>query len=191
MVEEAIARGALQKPEEIARLEGLIAVLNPRNVLEIGTCHGGTLWLWCQLAHPFANIISVDLPDGPYGGGYPVEAVPKLLNYSRDHQWIQLFRGDSHDELMLKGVKRFLAGKKLDLLFIDGDHSYEGVKRDWEMYSPLMREGGVVVFHDIVEHDDPACQVDRLWNELKPSHKTEEIVHDNGEPWGGLGVIYA
>jgi len=37
---------------------------------------------------------------------------------------------------------------KIDLIFIDGDHSYEGVKADWELFLPHMSEFGVVVFHD-------------------------------------------
>jgi predicted O-methyltransferase YrrM len=192
LAEAAIERGAIQKPDELQRLVELLDGRKPRNVLEIGTCHGGTLWLWCQLAHPHAQIVSVDLPDGPYGGGYPTEAVPKLLSYGNDHQWIQLFRGDSHDELMLKSVKRFLAGKKIDLLFIDGDHTYEGVKRDWEMYSPLVRDGGVVVFHDIIEHFHlPDCRVDAFWNELKQNHRHEEIFGAEDDlSWGGIGVIH-
>lgn len=36
----------------------------------------------------------------------------------------------------------------VDFLFIDGDHSYEGVKKDWDLYSPLLKEGSLVVFHD-------------------------------------------
>lgn len=36
----------------------------------------------------------------------------------------------------------------LDLVFIDGDHSYEGVKSDWLLYEPLVRAGGLVLFHD-------------------------------------------
>jgi predicted O-methyltransferase YrrM len=38
----------------------------------------------------------------------------------------------------------------IDLLFIDGDHSYEGVKRDWQLFTPHLREFGVVVFHDTI-----------------------------------------
>jgi len=41
-------------------------------------------------------------------------------------------------------VKKILAGRQVDFLFIDGDHSYEGVKKDFEMYSSLVRKGGVV-----------------------------------------------
>src|SRR5205085_10582223 len=36
----------------------------------------------------------------------------------------------------------------IDLLMIDGDHSYEGVKRDWELFSPFVKKTGVVLFHD-------------------------------------------
>ncbi len=37
---------------------------------------------------------------------------------------------------------------KIDFLFIDGDHSYEGVKKDWELYSSLLKSGSLVAFHD-------------------------------------------
>jgi predicted O-methyltransferase YrrM len=36
----------------------------------------------------------------------------------------------------------------IDLIFIDGDHSYEGVKRDWELFLPHIKPSGIVVFHD-------------------------------------------
>jgi predicted O-methyltransferase YrrM len=36
----------------------------------------------------------------------------------------------------------------IDLLFIDGDHSYEGVKRDWDLFAPYVKPFGIVVFHD-------------------------------------------
>ena len=37
---------------------------------------------------------------------------------------------------------------KIDLLFIDGDHSYEGCKADWDLYIGMVKSGGCVVFHD-------------------------------------------
>lgn len=51
---------------------------------------------------------------------------------------------------------------EIDLLFIDGDHSYDGVKADWECYKALLRAGSTVIFHDYgwaegvkrVVHDD-------------------------------------
>jgi len=37
---------------------------------------------------------------------------------------------------------------KIDFLFIDGDHNYDGVKKDWDLYSPLLKKGSIVAFHD-------------------------------------------
>lgn len=47
--------------------------------------------------------------------------------------------------------------RPIDLLFIDGDHSHEGVKRDWDLFSPHVRDFGLVVFHDTLwdTHPDP------------------------------------
>lgn len=82
----------------------------------------------------------------------------------------------------------------VDILMIDGDHTYEGVKKDFEMYSPLVRPGGLIVFHDICDHSEtaPTCQVKKFWNELYMKHRlTNNIKQFISEPktWGGLGVI--
>lgn len=183
--------GALQKPEELDRLiEYLDARDAPRVVVEIGTARGGTLWLWCQLATPDALLVSVDLPGGDFGGGYTVQDVPRLLGHAKGEQDIQLLAGNSHSAKMLETVEELLDGRKVDLLFIDGDHTYEGVKQDWQMYSPLVAKGGLVIFHDIVEHVQiPECQVDRLWNELKQTYDHEEFCRPDGG-WAGIGVIH-
>jgi predicted O-methyltransferase YrrM len=48
-------------------------------------------------------------------------------------------------------VKDYVCGltHSLDLLFIDGDHSYEGAKQDWDTYKGLLLEGSIVIFHDV------------------------------------------
>ncbi|MCS7366302.1 MAG: class I SAM-dependent methyltransferase [archaeon YNP-WB-062] len=67
----------------------------------------------------------------------------------------------------------------MDFLFIDGDHTYEGVKKDFEMYSPLVRGGGIIAFHDIVQHPpETGCEVSGFWNEIKLRYKYREIVED-------------
>ena len=190
--EGAIARGAIQKPDELA---GLIDFVKSRpeakTVLEVGTCKGGTLWLWCRLAALDALIVSVDLPGGGFGGGYGPELVPVLLSYRNPDQKLELIRGDSHDPAILSATTRTLGEREVDILFIDGDHTLEGVTQDWEMYSPLVREGGIVVFHDIVDHSAGAfcdCQVKPLWDRLKKEYEHHEFI-GTGESWGGIGVL--
>jgi hypothetical protein len=65
-----------QVREEIVKLLELVAGLRPRVVLEIGTARGGTLFLFTRAADPEAKLISIDLPGGPFGGGYPRWKVP-------------------------------------------------------------------------------------------------------------------
>ena len=59
------------------------------------------------------------------------------------------------------------------------------------MYSPLVRKGGVIAFHDIVEHPpETGCEVSMFWNEIKHSYKYLEIVKDWRQNWAGIGVIF-
>lgn len=79
----------------------------------------------------------------------------------------------------------------MDYLFIDGDHTYEGVKHDFEMYAPLVRKGGVVALHDIVVHRPEAgCEVSEFWNQVKRNYRHHEIVQDPSQTWAGIGILY-
>jgi predicted O-methyltransferase YrrM len=168
---------------ELAELMRAVASLNPAAALEIGTHAGGTLFLLCRLSAPSATIISIDLPGGLWGGGYYRRRVPLYKRFAGEGQSMHLLRQDSHKQKTLDRVKDILGGAPLDYLFIDGDHSYEGVKQDFDMYSPLVRAGGLVAFHDIAGTGWARClSVERFWNEVKGLHKHKEII---GEPEAG------
>jgi predicted O-methyltransferase YrrM len=89
----------------------------------------------------------------------------------------------------LKFIQGILKEHKLDFLFIDGDHRYEGVRLDFEMYSPLVRGGGLVAFHDIVQ-DGGAEEVYKFWNETKPNYPHKEFIHQTGPEAMGIGVLW-
>ncbi len=192
----AIERGAAQKERELAALLRLLRRRRLYTVVEIGTLSGGTLWAWCQVAEPDGLLVSIDLPGGLFGGGYEENEVPRLRSYARPHQELHLLPVDSHDPRTLETVRTLLRDRPIDLLFIDGDHTYEGVRRDFCMYGPLVRRNGLIVLHDVVPHPDvPECQVDRLWNAVKGDYKHVALV-DPGDvrgwgQWGGIGVLYA
>jgi cephalosporin hydroxylase len=179
----------IQIKHEITSLLKIIAELKPKVVLEIGTEKGGTLFLFTRVADPKAKIISIDLPGGPFGGGYPRWKIPLYKSFAKEGQEIYLIRGDSHNIQTFEKVKRILNGEKVEFLFIDGDHTYEGVKKDFEMYSPLVRRGGIIAFHDIVVHPpETKCEVNKFWNEVKYKYKWMEIVENQG--WAGIGILY-
>lgn len=95
-------------------------------------------------------------------------------------------KSSSHDPNTLKTLLGLLNGRKIDLLFIDGLHTYEGVKRDWEIYDPLCKH--ITAFHDVLTpKNNPADTVDviRFWEEMKINNKKDTIItiqHHNPRP---------
>jgi len=182
---------ASQVASELAALGQILADLRPERAMEIGTYAGGTLFFLTRLASPDATIISIDLPGGRFGGGYGTLRKWVYQRFARGRQGLHLFQGDSHASEMLNRVKEVLGGQPLDYLFIDGDHTYEGVRKDFEMYGPLVRRGGVIALHDIVEHPpETGCEVSRFWNEIKTQYRHRELIENANQGWAGIGVIY-
>jgi predicted O-methyltransferase YrrM len=182
----------MQVSEEFSTLLHLYQHLQPRNVLEIGTAKGGTLFAFTALAGPGARIISVDLPTDTYGGGgyFLARRWAMYAQFAHASQRLHLLRSDSHLPATLDKVRGLLQGELLDFLFIDGDHSYEGVRADHEMYSPLVRPGGVIAFHDIVGHSvQRVGGVPRFWHELRQGREFVELVQSADQDGFGIGVL--
>jgi predicted O-methyltransferase YrrM len=178
----------LQVPSELHRFAEIVASIRPKRVLEIGTFQGGTLCMFARLAAPRATIVSIDLPGGKFGGGQSRLRSLLYHMFGKLFQRMHLIRGNSHSEEVSTKVRDLT--QCLDALFIDGDHTYAGVKHDFLSYSPLVRPGGIVAFHDIAEQThETGCDVSRFWNEVKTSYRYEEII-ENSEPGWGIGVLY-
>lgn len=191
IVELAINERALQRRGELALLVDLVLDLQPRTVLEIGTCHGGSLAAWCQCATPDARIVSIDLPHGQFGGTDANVHGSHLLSYRREAQDLRLVTGDSHDALIHAAIAPLFTPDGIDFLFIDGDHTYDGVRQDFETYARMVRPGGLIAFHDVAPHDgDARCEVDRLWAEIAPQYEMTWTFRTEGDYAGcGIGVI--
>lgn len=79
----------------------------------------------------------------------------------------------------------------IDLLFIDGDHIYEGVRKDFEMYSPLVRKGGIIAFHDICPGPpDMVGEVPSFWKETMGKYRNMSIVKDQSQIGDGIGILF-
>jgi len=181
-----------QNPLEIEELYKTVMELSPTKILEIGTARGGTLYLWTQAAKTDATIVSVDLPEGEFGGAYPVCRIPFYMAFALPGQKLHLLREDSHKDQTIEMVSKLFNHQPIDFAFIDGDHTYEGVKADFLNYGPLVRPGGIIGFHDILPRSDlPSIQVDRFWKEVRKKYNTREIIGpDESGRKIGIGLVH-
>jgi predicted O-methyltransferase YrrM len=172
---------AIQKRSEFLGLLSLLREDRPRRVLEIGTARGGTFFMFCQVADPSARLVTIDL-----------ELPPFVSTFGRHGQKILAIEGDSRALDVETKAMAFL-GRPIDFLFIDGDHSYEGVGGDFELYSPHVRDGGWIAVHDIVPEkggDTWAGGVPTFWQELKKRNgwACTEYVESWDQDGFGIGV---
>lgn len=181
----------MQNSEEIEKLYDMICGIKPLRIMEIGTAKGGALYLWCQAADPTGTIISLDLPGGEFGGGYPECRIPFYEEFTSRNQKLHLIQADSHSEATFKEAKQRLDNMPLDVLIIDGDHSYEGVKTDFNLYTQMVKPGGLIAIHDILPREDlPEIEVHKFWSELKERYETREIIgSENSGRKIGWGLI--
>jgi GT2 family glycosyltransferase len=192
-----------QKPTELSMLQEFLKRIKIKKLLEVGTYRGGSAMLWAHLVEPWnGKVYCVDLKfdwgafwDFGYSGDNYLQYRRQIYNDTPYEKYITELQGDSHDPDFVKFVHEQVG--EVDVLFIDGDHSKEGVKRDFEAFSPLVRKGGYIIFHDIVDsehHKRWGCYVADFWQELKKKYHYWEFI-DNNEYTGsthrsmGIGVI--
>ena len=181
-----------QYREELGLLAREIEARKPRTAVEIGTASGGTLFLTACLAADDALIVSIDMPEGEFGGGYPLWKAPLYRSFNMRNQRIELIRGNSHEQDTFARLKNMLGDRKIDYLFLDGDHTYEGVKHDFYTYSKLLGENALVAFHDIVSDKStpPTHFVSVFWNEIKQEYPIKEFIRDKNQNKLGIGVLW-
>lgn len=166
--------GALQKPSELAWMIEKVEAIVPRVVVEVGCDAGGTLYVWRGLA---PVVLGIDLPGGPFGTGRP------LVTHGAT-----MILGDSHDLRVKNAAQGFIGDDGADVMFLDGDHTFNGVQQDVEMYAPLLHPGGLLVLQDIRDHHRPDVGVHLVWKALKEEFQTEEYIADDDQDWAGIGI---
>lgn len=179
----------LQKRSEILRLTEIVRALRPATVCEIGAAGGGTAFMFAHAAAPDAVIVSID-------SEFTASRRAAVSRFALPGQRLVCLQADSQCEETLHDAASYFGERCLDFLFIDGDHSYPGVSTDFELYSSLVRPGGVIAFHDIVpvaegdKHHD-AGSVPEFWREVKAHYpSTDEIIDDASQSGCGVGVLY-
>ena len=132
---------AHQIRHEILGFLELARSIRPLTVLEIGTAEGSANFLLGAALPEVTLKIGADLF---------VRNTRLLRAFCRPTCQQVFVNGSSYDPQTVARIRALLGTRRLDLLFIDGDHRYEGAKADWLSYAPLVRPGGLIAFHDIV-----------------------------------------
>lgn len=166
---------ASQGITELAWLLNKVDPIKPKVILEIGVHQGYSLLTWQEAFSP-QRMIGIDHE--------PNDIVEQMIK-SKELKSNYII-ADSHDPWTLEAVKIYLDDQPVDFLFIDGDHMYDGVKADLEMYGSLVRKGGIIAFDDMCLLDNPGVEVYRYWDEINDNYKTDYL-HDDSN---GIGVIY-
>lgn len=199
---------ALQHRTELQSFVEYIRGREPKTVVEIGTFLGGTLYVWSRALESTRRVVGVDKPvwtelvhDGRR------ELYPTFSTATD----VDLVYGDSHDDGTYEAVRERV--DDVDLLFVDGDHTYEGVREDFRTYRDLLGDDGVVAFHDVRRHAEDRAEKERrlervddlsadlvrvgrpewgiagFWEDLSPSYDTREFLTHPEQMGMGIGVV--
>lgn len=162
----------------------LVEAMKPRSIVELGVHNGFSYFALCQAVRALAleaRCFGIDRWTGDdHAGFYGDEVYDAVCRHNRRYEaFSRPIRSDFADACAL------FADGSIDLLHIDGFHSYEAVRLDFETWLPKLSDRGVVLFHDIAELSE-GFGVHRLWAELTRRYPHFAFVHGHG--LGVLGV---
>lgn len=191
--------GMTQRRSEIIMLWELYQRAKPNVVVEIGTAQGGTFAGWCVLGQPDATIISIDRDCNDCRPRYGEPVHPDIATgeggakaLGRHNQKIIPITGWSHDPNTFSQLMDALDGKMIDWMFHDASHKMEMTVNDFKIYWPLIADGGVMAFHDIMPstHIDVTKSIE--WERIKREEEYSACYEFRGSRHDdsmGIGVI--
>lgn len=157
----------------------IMLAARPRCLVELGTHRGASFLAFCQAAAENAletrcNAIDTWAGD-EHAGFYGDDVIDALrVEHDRDYGQFSTLMRMTFDQALGE-----FADGSVDLLHIDGLHTYEAVRHDFESWLPKLSERGVVLFHDIGERGRE-FGVWRLWEEIRANYPTFEFLHAHG-----------
>lgn len=172
-----------QNPIELRKLAKTVKnEVAPKTVLEIGTADGGSLYTWARYFDSVETIISIDKDH--------TKLDEKFLETFRPGA-ITCISGRSQDESVAQEVRGIVKDGGIDFILIDGGKQVKEVRKDYQIYRPLLNEGGLIAFHDILTHRDLGIDPDvlKVWQEVRDDGFSYELIEDHQQQKYGYGIM--
>jgi cephalosporin hydroxylase len=178
-----------QIEQEITGFLELAKSANPTTVVEIGMNTAGNSFFLSQALPNVEMFVGLDMV---------LQNWNRLLRFARPGQKLDAFVGSSYDPQTVERVGQHLNGRPVDVLFIDGDHRYQGVRDDFLAYRKFVRPGGIIAFHDICTSDDLsqaasetvwAGDVPQLWQRLRGAYTHHDFIARPNQQGFGIGAL--
>lgn len=179
---ETIAQESLASQDsfEFAQLLKIVATIDPQVIVEIGVDKGYSMQAFNTAFLPKV-ILGIDIAS-------------ENMTEDNEHLHAAVIKQDSTTGRALESLMERLGGKKIDFLFIDGDHRIDAVRKDFNNYHHLVRPGGIIAFHDIMRVGEQwkyKVEVREFFDELKMQYPSIELWNGCiGENAPGIGIIF-
>jgi hypothetical protein len=162
----------------------LSELLKPSIYVELGSFSGNSFFAFCQAfreLHLDTQCFAIDIWEGSnINGNYSDEIYSDVTKFRQKYFPDKTFLLKmTFDDALGK-----FENKSIDLLHIDGLHTYDAVKHDFETWLPKLSDKGVIIFHDTQENKEPEFGVWRFWKEIKNLFPSFEFTHSHG-----LGIL--
>lgn len=167
--------GMIQYPSEFVDFLLIAGQSRPTTIAEVGVAHG------CSSYFAAAYFFALN-PESTYT---MIDIADTLIDFDYYETILPLAKA-------IPSVSTAFAGQSFDLVFIDADHSYRGVRQD---YQSIGRHAKICAFHDIkaTRFETEEGGITQFWDELKErvrdTHLVYEIAHSRKANWMGIGVV--
>lgn len=169
-----LGRPIIQLPDDVLRMQELIAAVEPDVIIETGVAHGGSLIFYATLCCALGRgrVIGIDIEIRPHNR--------KAIEAHRLSPYIELIEGSSTDAATLQSVRDRIKPGERTLIILDSNHSYDHVLKELNLYSPLVSQGSFIVATDGIMSevaDTPGGNPE--WRQDNPTRAAQEFVAAN------------
>ncbi|MBF0160381.1 MAG: cephalosporin hydroxylase family protein [Magnetococcales bacterium] len=146
----------IQYPQDIMAMQEIIWHVRPEMIIETGIARGGSIVFYASMLELFGidgTVVGIDIEIRPWNK-------QRILSHPVSHR-IRMIEGSSVNLDVVKQVYQMAGGSSNVMVVLDANHSYESVRHELQLYSPLVSVGSYIVVFDTVSDDLP----DELWRQ--------------------------